>query len=56
LAEQFIVDGPESRLVFDDSVQDKRYSRFIELVEPSVQRCGAGIGAGHLRRKPLSQQ
>lgn len=47
-----IQDGPETFLLVDDSVQDKRYSRFIELVK--LQYRGAahglvrGIGVVHL--------
>jgi len=33
LVEQLIDDSPEAFLIADDSVQDKRYSRFIELVK-----------------------
>ena len=47
-----INDGPDAFLILDDSVQDKRYSRFIELVkrqysgaEHSVVR---GIGVVNL--------
>lgn len=42
LAEPFIDDGPDSCLILDDSVQDKRYSRFIELVK--LQYSGAVPG------------
>jgi hypothetical protein len=37
-----IVDNPEAFLIVDDSVQDKRYSRFIELVK--LQYSGAEHG------------
>jgi len=33
LVEKLIDDSPEAFLIVDDSVQDKRYSRFIELVK-----------------------
>lgn len=33
LVQGLIKDGPEACLIADDSVQDKRYSRFIELVK-----------------------
>lgn len=42
LVENLIVDSPEAFLIVDDSVQDKRYSRFIELVK--LQYSGAEHG------------
>jgi hypothetical protein len=42
LVEGLIVDSSESFLIVDDSVQDKRYSRFIELVK--LQYSGAEHG------------
>ena len=33
LVAPLIADGPDGFLILDDSVQDKRYSRFIELVK-----------------------
>jgi hypothetical protein len=42
LVKGLIVDSPEAFLIVDDSVQDKRYSRFIELVK--VQYSGAVHG------------
>lgn len=42
LVEGLIIDSPESFLIVDDSVQDKRYSRFIELVK--LQYSGAEHG------------
>ena len=33
LVRGLITDSPEALLIVDDSVQDKRYSRFIELVK-----------------------
>jgi len=42
LAEGLIEDSPEAFLIADDSVQDKRYSRFIELVK--LQYSGAEHG------------
>ena len=42
LAAGLIQDGPEAFMLVDDSVQDKRYSRFIELVK--LQYSGAEHG------------
>lgn len=42
LVEGLIIDSPASFLIVDDSVQDKRYSRFIELVK--LQYSGAEHG------------
>jgi hypothetical protein len=42
LVESLIFDSPEAFLIVDDSVQDKRYSRFIELVK--LQYSGAEHG------------
>jgi hypothetical protein len=42
LTSKLIQDSPEAFLVLDDSVQDKRYSRFIELVK--LQYSGAEHG------------
>ena len=42
LVENLLVDSPEAFLIVDDSVQDKRYSRFIELVK--LQYSGAEHG------------
>jgi len=42
LVERLIQDSPEAFLLVDDSVQDKRYSRFIELVK--LQYSGAEHG------------
>jgi len=42
LVEGLIEDNPEAYMLVDDSVQDKRYSRFIELVK--VQYSGAAHG------------
>ena len=43
-----ISDGPDAFLILDDSVQDKRYSRFIELVNastaaPNTVSCAASV-------------
>jgi len=52
LVKGLIKDGPETFLIVDDSVQDKRYSRFVELVK--LQYSGAvhglirGIGVVNL--------
>jgi hypothetical protein len=42
LVANLIVDSPDAFLIVDDSVQDKRYSRFIELVR--LQYSGAAQG------------
>jgi hypothetical protein len=42
LVEELIADSPDAFLIVDDSVQDKRYSRFIELVK--LQYSGAEHG------------
>ena len=42
LVQGLIADSPEAFLIADDSVQDKRYSRFIELVR--LQYSGAAHG------------
>jgi hypothetical protein len=42
LVERLIEDSPEAFMLVDDSVQDKRYSRFIELVK--LQYSGAEHG------------
>ena len=42
LVAALIEDGPEAFLLVDDSVQDKRYSQFIELVRTFAY---AGINA-----------
>lgn len=41
LVDQLIQDSPEAFLLVDDSVQDKRYSQFIELVK--LQYSGANM-------------
>ena len=42
----FLQDGPESFLVFDDSVQSKRYSTHIELVKLQYSGAEAGLVRG----------
>jgi hypothetical protein len=42
LVDKLIADSPQAFLIVDDSVQDKRYSRFIELVK--LQYSGAEHG------------
>lgn len=42
LVDELILDRPDAFLIVDDSVQDKRYSRFIELVK--LQYSGAEHG------------
>jgi len=60
LVEGMIVDSPDAFLIVDDSVQDKRYSRFIELVK--LQYSGAehglvrGIGIVNLVHSAGAQQ
>ena len=41
-----ISDGPDSFLILDDSVQDKRYSRFIELVKRQYSGAEHGLVRG----------
>jgi hypothetical protein len=60
LVEGLIVDSPDAFLIVDDSVQDKRYSRFIELVK--LQYSGAehglvrGIGIANLVHSAGAEQ
>jgi hypothetical protein len=42
LVDELILDSPDAFMIVDDSVQDKRYSRFIELVK--LQYSGAEHG------------
>lgn len=46
LVDGLIVDGPEACLIVDDSVQDKRYSRFIELVKRQYSGATHGLVRG----------
>lgn len=46
LARQLIDDSPEAFLIIDDSVQDKRYSRKIELVKRQYSGAEQGVVAG----------
>ena len=46
LVEGLLRDGPESFLIVDDSVQDKRYSRFIELVKRQYSGAAQGLVRG----------
>jgi hypothetical protein len=46
LAQGLIVDSPEAFLIADDSVQDKRYSRFIELVRRQYSGAEHGLVRG----------
>ncbi len=41
-----IQDGPDACLIVDDSVQDKRYSRFIELVKRQDSGAVGGLVRG----------
>lgn len=46
LVEHLIADNPEAFLLADDSVQDKRYSRFIELVRHQYSGAVHGLVRG----------
>lgn len=46
LVEGLIVDSPDAFLIVDDSVQDKRYSRFIELVKLQYSGVEHGLVRG----------
>jgi hypothetical protein len=46
LVEHLITDGPEAFLLVDDSVQDKRYSQFIELVKRQYSGAEHGLVRG----------
>ena len=46
LVEGLIADDPEAFLIADDSVQDKRYSRFIELVRRQYSGAEHGLVRG----------
>ncbi|MCL4529062.1 MAG: transposase [Chloroflexi bacterium] len=46
LVHALIVDSPEAFLIADDSVQDKRYSRFIELVRRQYSGAEHGLVRG----------
>ncbi len=46
LAQHLIVDSPDAFLLVDDSVQDKRYSRFIELVKRQYSGAAHGLVRG----------
>jgi hypothetical protein len=46
LVEGLIADSPEAFLIADDSVQDKRYSRFIELVRRQYSGAEHGLVRG----------
>lgn len=46
LVQHLIHDSPEAFLLFDDSVQDKRYSRFIELVKRQYSGAEHGLVRG----------
>jgi hypothetical protein len=46
LVAPLIADGPEAFLILDDSVQDKRYSRFIELVKRQYSGAEHGLVRG----------
>ena len=43
LVEHLITDSPEAFLLVDDSVQDKRYSQFIELVKRQYSGAERGL-------------
>jgi hypothetical protein len=46
LVQGLVVDSPEAFLIVDDSVQDKRYSRFIELVKRQYSGAEHGLVRG----------
>ena len=46
VVEPLIRDGPRAYLILDDSVQDKRYSRFIELVKRQYSGAEHGLVRG----------
>lgn len=46
LVAPLIADGPDAFLILDDSVQDKRYSRFIELVKRQYSGAAHGLVRG----------
>ena len=46
LVEGLIDDGPDACIIFDDSVQDKRYSRSIELVKRQYSGAVGGLVRG----------
>lgn len=46
LVAKLIEDSPEAFLLVDDSVQDKRYSRFIELVKLQYSGSEHGLVCG----------
>ena len=46
LVAPLISDGPDAFLILDDSVQDKRYSRFIELVKRQYSGAKHGLERG----------
>jgi hypothetical protein len=46
LVASLINDGPDAFLILDDSVQDKRYSRFIELVKRQYSGTEHGLVRG----------
>ena len=46
IVESLIRDGPRACLILDDSVQDKRYSRFIELVKRQYSGAEHGLVRG----------
>lgn len=46
LVQQCITDSPEACLIVDDSVQDKRYSHFIELVKRQYSGAVGGLVRG----------
>ena len=46
LVQQLITDGPDAFLLVDDSIQDKRYSQFIELVKRQYSGAEHGLVRG----------
>lgn len=46
LVQSLLTNSPEAFLLVDDSVQDKRYSQFIELVKRQYRGAKHGLGRG----------
>src|SRR5512136_603845 len=46
LVQHLLTDGPDAFLMVDDSVQDKRYSQFIELVKRQYSGAEHGLVRG----------
>src|SRR5712692_3131730 len=55
LVKDRIDDSQDAFLIVEDSVQDKRYSRFIELVRAQYSGNEHGVVKGDWRREPGAQ-